>query len=52
MRGGGRGRREEEWKEGREEGMNERECMERQRRKEKEGIEGEEGREEREGFSL
>ena len=58
MRGGGRGRREGEWKEGREEGMNEGECMERRRRKEKEGIEGEkeeeerEGREEREGFSL
>ena len=52
MRGGGRGRREGEWKEGREEGTNEGECMERRRRKEKEEIEGEEGREEREGFSL
>ena len=57
MREGG-GREEGEWKEGREEGMNEGECMERRQRKDKEGIEGEkeeeesEGREEKEGFSL
>ena len=50
---GRQGRREGEWKEGREEGMNEGECMDRRWRKEKEVIEGEkEEEEESERFSL